>query len=78
MQIMAEKRVLEMSEGNIETTKTVFVVQAGETVESLLLRVGLTGLSEWHYDQAEVRIKLVKPTSVLATKDLGLCSSVPK
>jgi hypothetical protein len=60
MQIMAEKRVLEMSEGNIETTKAVFVVQTGETVEALLRRVGLTGTSGWHYDQAEVRIKLVK------------------
>ena len=61
MQIMAEKRVLDLSEGNIETTKAVFVVQTGETVESLLRRVGLTGTDRWHYDQAEVRIKLVKP-----------------
>jgi hypothetical protein len=61
MQIMAEKRVLEMSEGNIETTKAVFLVQTGETVEALLRRVGMTGTSGWHYDQAEVRIKLVKP-----------------
>ena len=61
MQITAEKRVLEMSEGNIETTKTVFLVQTGETVESLLRRVGLNGTSAWHYNEAEVRIKLVKP-----------------
>ena len=61
MKIMAEKRVLEMSEGNIEKTKAVFVVQTGETVEALLRRVGLTGASGWHYDHAEVRIKLIKP-----------------
>ena len=70
MQMVAEKRVLELSEGNIETTTAVFLVQnrrqircwlAGETVEALLRRVGLTGAYGWHYDQAEVRIKLVKP-----------------
>jgi hypothetical protein len=32
----------------------------GETVESLLHRVGLTGRDSWHYDQAEMRVKLVK------------------
>ena len=61
MQILAEKRVLEMSEGNIETLKTVVVVKTGETVEQLMQRVGLTGTSRWHYDQAEVRLKIVKP-----------------
>jgi len=59
--MVAEKRVLELSEGNIETTKAVFLVQTGETVEALLRRAGLTGTTGWHYDQAEVRIKLVKP-----------------
>lgn len=61
MQLVAEKRVLELSEGNIETTKVVFLVETGETVESLMRRVGLTGASDWHYSEAEVRIKLVKP-----------------
>jgi hypothetical protein len=60
MQIVAEKRMIELSENNIETTKTVFVVEPGETVEALLLRVGMDGRSRWHYDQAEVRLKLVK------------------
>ena len=61
MQIVAERRVLELSEGNIEISKTVFVVETGETVESLMRRVNLTGTVSWHYDQAEVRLKLVKP-----------------
>jgi hypothetical protein len=61
MQIVAERRVLEMSEGNIETAKTVFIVQPNETVEELLRRVKLDGSNSWQYDQAEVRIKLVKP-----------------
>lgn len=61
MQLVAEKRVLELSEGNIETTKTVFLVETGETVEALMRRIELNGTARWHYDQAEVRIKLVKP-----------------
>ena len=59
--IIAEKRVMEASDQNIECQKTVFAVQTGETVEALLLRVGMSGTSAWHYDQAEVRLKLVKP-----------------
>jgi hypothetical protein len=69
MQIMAEKRVLEMSEGNIETTKTVFVVEPGETVEALLVRVGMDGRSKWHYDQTEVRLKLVTPNKKIGLKE---------
>ena len=65
MQIIAEKRVLEFSESNIETVKTVFSVEQGETVEALLLRVGMDGRSKWHYDQMEVRLKLVTPNNVL-------------
>jgi hypothetical protein len=61
MQIIAEKRVIELSENNIETTKTIFAVEPGETVEALLLRVGMDGRSKWHYDQTEVRLKLVMP-----------------
>ena len=61
MQIIAEKRVLEMSEQNIETTKAVFMVEPGETVEALLVRVGMSGASQWHFDQTEVRLKLVTP-----------------
>ena len=61
MQIIAEKRVLELSENNIETTKAVFTVEHGETVEALLLRVGMDGRSKWHYDMIEVRLKLVTP-----------------
>lgn len=60
MQIIAEKRVLEMSTENNETLKTVFLVQAGETVEDLLRRIGLNGTLLWHYDQMEVRLKLIK------------------
>jgi hypothetical protein len=63
MQIIAEKRVIELSENNIETTKTIFAVEPGETVEALLLRVGMDGRSKWHYDQTEVRLKLVKPNA---------------
>ena len=59
--IMAEKIVLEKSDGNIEKYRTVFIVDEGETVESLLRRIGITGSSCWHYDQAEVRLKIVKP-----------------
>ncbi len=59
--IVAEKIVLEMSEENIEKTTTMYVVLDKETVEALLKRVGLTGFSQWHYDLAEVRIKIVKP-----------------
>ena len=60
MQIVATKRVTEVSEGNIAALETVFLVQTGETVESLLRRVNLTGTAQWHYDCAEVRLKLVK------------------
>ncbi len=58
--IMAEKIVLEKSDGNIEKYKTVYLVGEGETVESLLKRIGITGSSSWHYDQVEVRLKIVK------------------
>jgi len=61
MKMIAEKRVLEISEENIVTEKTMFEVQPGETVEALLHRVGLTGSTRWHYSQAEVGIKLVVP-----------------
>jgi coproporphyrinogen III oxidase len=61
MQIAAIKRVTEVSEGNITALETVFLVQTGETVESLLRRVNLCGTAKWHYDYAEVRLKLVKP-----------------
>ena len=64
MQIVAEKRVLELSEGNIETTKTMFLVEPDETVEALMRRVGLNGTSNWHYDQAELRIKIIKPVGL--------------
>ena len=69
MQIMAEKRVLEMSELNIETTKAVFAVEPGETVEALLIRVGMNGASKWHYDQTEVRLKLVTPNATAHVRD---------
>jgi len=65
MKIVAEKRVLEMSEGNIETTKSVFIVNPGETVEDLLIRLGLSGDSKWHYNEAEVRLKLVTPSQIV-------------
>ena len=61
MQIVAEKRVAELTEGNIETLTSVYVVETGETVESLMRRVGLTGTSRWQYDQAEGRLKIVVP-----------------
>ena len=60
MKLIAEKRVVEVSEGNIETITSMFFVEPGETVEALLARLGLTGRSDWHYDMAEVRISLVK------------------
>ena len=60
MKILAEKQVIEMSENNIVTTRTAFIVNPGETVEALLQRVGLTGHTSWHYDQASVVIKLIK------------------
>ena len=61
MQIVAEKRVIEMTEGNIEKMSSIYLVETGETVESLMRRLGLTGTSRWHYDQAEVRLKIVVP-----------------
>lgn len=61
MQIAATKRVTESTEGNIETFETVYLVEAGETIEMPLRRLGLTGQSNWHYSDAEVRLKLVKP-----------------
>lgn len=61
MHIIAEKRVLELSESNILSTKAIFAVEPGETVEALLIRVGMSGASSWHYDQMELRVKLVVP-----------------
>jgi hypothetical protein len=60
MLIAAELRIVELSDSDIETMKTMYAVRSGETVEDLLRRVGLTGTSLWHYSQAEIRIKLVK------------------
>jgi len=60
MQIAAERKVVELTEGNIETLTSVFLVEPGEKVESLLRRMKLNGTAEWHYDQAEVRLKLIK------------------
>jgi len=37
MKLIAEKRVLEMSEGNIEDVSTFYEVKKGETVEELLI-----------------------------------------
>ena len=61
--IMAEKIVLEVSDGNIEKLKSVYNVLDGETVESLLKRMGMTGSSSWHYDMMEVRLKIVIPSN---------------
>ena len=63
MQIVAERRIVESTEGNIETLTSVYVVETGETVEALMRRSGLNGTSRWHYDQAEVRLKIVVPPS---------------
>jgi hypothetical protein len=60
MPISAELRIVELSDSDIETMKTMYAVRRGETVEDLLRRVGMTGTSIWHYSQAELRIKLVK------------------
>ena len=60
MKIVAEKRVTEFSEVNIEISKTMFIVKDGETVEELLNRIGIDGSRSWEYDMVEVRIKLVK------------------
>lgn len=61
IRVVAELRVAEISDTNIETLKTVFLVDPGETVEALLGRIGMTGAQRWHYDSAEVRLKLAKP-----------------
>ena len=60
MQIVAEKRVLEITETGVGTTKTAYLVEPSETVEALLMRVGVDGKSLWHFDQIEVRLKLVR------------------
>jgi hypothetical protein len=66
MQIVAEKRVTELTEDNIETLTSVHLVETGETVEALMRRLNLNGTSRWHYDQAEVRLKIVVPPGVEA------------
>jgi hypothetical protein len=62
MQIAAVKLVTESTEGNIATFETIYLVEPGETVESLLRRMGLTGSAKWHYSDAGVMLKLIKPT----------------
>ena len=59
MQIAAERRVQNFTDGSIETSTKIYLVQTGETVEELMRRVGMDGTSDWHYSEAEVRLKLV-------------------
>lgn len=61
MQIVAERRVQNFTEGSIETSTKVYLVETGETVEALMRRVGMTGTCDWHYSEAEVRLKLIAP-----------------
>ena len=56
---------MELSEGNITATKQFFAIEPGETVEALLSRVGMDGRSRWHYDQIEVRLKLITPNEAI-------------
>jgi hypothetical protein len=71
MKFIAEKRTTEMSESNIVILKTVYEVIPGETVEGLLKRVGLTGASPWHFNECEVRIKLVNPSPLTDCRGSG-------
>lgn len=43
MKIIAEKRTTEHTENNIEVFRSLYEVLPGETVEALMLRVGLSG-----------------------------------
>lgn len=60
MKIIAKKIVYEMSEEAIVPMETILEVQPNETVEMLMMRCDITGKSRWHFDQAQVILKLVK------------------
>lgn len=60
MQIAAEKVTVEQTENNIERLKTTFLVRPGETVEELMKRLKVDGTCEWHFDEAEVTLRLIK------------------
>jgi hypothetical protein len=61
MKIIAKKIVYEFTENSIHGMETIFEIQPNETVEQVMQRVGLTGVSDWHFDYAKVELKLVKP-----------------
>lgn len=60
MKIAAIRVVVETTENDIERLETVFEVKPNETVEQLMIRLNITGKVPWHFEQAEIRLKLVK------------------
>lgn len=60
MNIVAEKVVTEFSEQNIVKLRTMYSVLPNETIADLFHRIGLDGKTSWHYDHAEITLKLVK------------------
>lgn len=59
-QVVALKRVKEVTETNIETLTTVYVVHPGESVDDLIERMHISGKCDWHFSEFEVVLKLVK------------------
>ena len=60
MQICAIQQITELTESNIQTLETVYLVKPQETVEELLNRMLINGESNWHYNQFSILLKLVK------------------
>jgi hypothetical protein len=52
--------VAEITDVSAFRTETLFEVDEKETVGSILKRSGITGQKDWHYDRAEIVIKLMK------------------
>ena len=63
MKIVATKRTWEFSEQNHALVSRVFIVKPDETVEQLMLRIGLDGGRDWHYSDSDVVLKLVAQES---------------
>lgn len=59
MKIAAEKIITELFENNSAKLITAFVTDEEETIGSLLKRMQITGKTNWHYNQTEIRLKLI-------------------
>jgi len=60
MRVIAIKDITEVTENNIEHLESLFEVRPEETVEQLMTRLDINGSTPWHFNAAEVRLKLVK------------------